>query len=56
MNTTVRAPRRSQQLMNHDVQLWRQAKAAAVLKGQTITEWVEDVIRKELAATKKRAA
>jgi len=38
MNT---ANGKTQQLRNADEALWRQIKAAAVLEGQTLTEWIE---------------
>ena len=43
---------KTQQLRHPDKQLWRQVKAAAVMAGKTMTEWVEEAIRKQLAATK----
>jgi len=44
---------RLQGLKHTDVQLWRQVKAAAVMEGKTMTQWVEEVLRKHLAATEK---
>lgn len=44
---------RTVQLKHADDELWRQVKAAAVLVGQTMTEWTEPVIRKQLALTQK---
>lgn len=52
MNTEKKAPK-TQQLKHPDEELWREVKAAAVMAGKTMTEWVEEVLRKELAATKK---
>ncbi len=46
--------RRKQQLMNADEQLWREVKAAAALKGQTMTAWTEEIVRKALAQTPKK--
>ncbi len=47
---------RTQQLRNSDEQLWRQVKAAAVMEGTSMTDWVEEAIRMRLAETKKKKA
>lgn len=39
---------KTQQLRNADEALWRQIKAAAALDGETLTEWVEKVVREKL--------
>jgi len=39
---------KSQQLRNADEALWRQVKAAAALEGNTLTKWVEKVVREKL--------
>ena len=44
---------KTQQLRYPNEQLWRQVKAAAVLEGKAMTEWVEEALRKHLAATNK---
>jgi len=44
---------RTVQLKHADDALWLQVKALAIIKGQTMTEWIELVIRKELAQIKK---
>jgi hypothetical protein len=43
----------SQQLRNPDEKLWRQVRAAAIMEGKTMTRWVEEACRKQLALTKK---
>ncbi len=42
-----------QQLKHPDAALWRQVKAAAILSQKTMTEWVEDAIRNQLAGNQK---
>ena len=44
---------RVQQLKHPDAALWRQVKAAAILSQKTMTEWVEEAIRNQLAENKK---
>jgi len=43
----------TQQLRNPDEKLWREVRAAAVMEGITMTQWVEEVCRKQLAKTNK---
>jgi len=43
----------TQQLRNPDDLLWRQIRASAVMEGKTMTQWVEEACRKQLALTKK---
>jgi len=55
-NTTMKEKQKApktQQLKHPDEQLWRQVKAAAAMAGKTMTEWVEEALKKQLAATKK---
>ena len=42
-----------QQLKHPNVLLWRQVKAAAIMEGKTMTEYVEEILREHLAKTKK---
>ena len=44
---------KTQQLKHPDPALWRQVKASAILDQKTMTEWVEDAIRNQLARNKK---
>ena len=53
MNTNSEKAKLPQQLRNPDVLLWRQVKAAAATEGKTITLWVEEACRKQLALTKE---
>ena len=45
--------RTMQNLRNPDEKLWREVKAAAAMDGKTMTQWVEEACRKQLAMTKK---
>ena len=51
--TMTTKKQRTVQLKHADDALWLQVKALAIIKGQTMTEWIELVIRKELAQIKK---
>ncbi len=51
--TNTKNDKRVQQLKHPDAALWRQVKAAAILSQKTMTEWVEDAIRNQLAENKK---
>jgi hypothetical protein len=42
-----------QQLKHPDEKLWREIKAAAVMAGKTMTQWVEEACRKQLAPISK---
>ncbi len=42
-----------QQLKNVDAELWRRVKAQAALDDKTITQWVEDLVKRKLNSTKK---
>jgi len=44
---------KAQQLRHHDELLWRKVKAAAVMEGKTMTEWVEEAIRMRFTAAEK---
>jgi len=44
---------KTQQLRHPDPELWRQVKVAAIMAGKTMTDWVEEVLREQLAATNK---
>ena len=43
---------RVQQLKHTDEKLWKRVKVAAVMKDQTMTEWVEEALKTQLAASK----
>ena len=53
MNTNSTKPKPTQQLRNPDDLLWRQIRASAVMEGKTMTQWVEEACRKQLALTEK---
>ena len=42
----------TQQLRNPNEKLWREVKAAAVMEGKNMTQWVEEACRKQLALIK----
>ena len=46
--TTEKAKEKVQLLRHSDGALWRQVKAAAVLEGCTMTEWVEKLLKDKL--------
>lgn len=47
--TPEKQKRQSQQLVNHDPGLWKLVKIAALMAEKTMTEYVEDVLRKHMA-------
>jgi len=57
MNTKNEDPKATkiypQQLKHPNALLWRQVKAAAIMEGKTITEYVEEILREHLAKTEK---
>lgn len=53
MNTNTEKAKLPQQLRNPDVLLWREVKATAAMEGKTMTQWVEEACRTQLALTKK---
>ncbi len=48
MTTETEKTSKTQHLRNADPELWKQIKADAALKDETLTEWVERVARKAL--------
>lgn len=50
---TMTTNRLYQQLRNPDDKLWREVKAAAVMEEKTMTQWVEEACKKQLALTKR---
>ena len=52
MNTKQKGPK-TQQLKHPDEQLWREVKATAAMEGKTMTQWVEEACRTQLALTGK---
>ncbi len=53
MNNNHKANSKVQHLRNPDDELWKEVKVAAIRSGKTITEWVEDALRKQLPETDK---
>ena len=55
MTTKNTGERRTIQLRDGDVALWRRVRAEAVLKGLSMTELVEPIIRKHLDSGKEES-
>lgn len=55
MTTMNTGKLRTVQLRNADAALWRRVKAAAALEGLSMTEWTENVIRKQIGDGKKQS-